>query len=98
MVKPVSFKVTFHPSGTMPGLRPLEFEGLPTKIRLKIYRFLLVRYNRLKRLERSAAQLDSGILSDSECDGESDEESSDKDVIGQTSGHTKDGENISGKS
>lgn len=97
MVKPVSFEVTFHPNGTMPGLRPLEFEGLPTKIRLKIYRFLLVRYNRLKRLERSAAQLDSGILSDSECDGESDEESSD-DVIDQTSGHTKDGENISGKS
>ena len=98
MVKPVSFEVIFYPNGTMPGLRPLEFEGLPTKIRLKIYRFLLVRYNRLKRLERSAAQLDSGILSDSECDGESDEESSDKDVIDQTSGNTKDGENISDKS
>ena len=41
----------------MPGLRPLEFEGFPPEIRLslKIYRLLLVKYNRLKRLERSAA-------------------------------------------
>ena len=83
----------------MPGLRPLEFEGFPPEIRLKIYSLLLVKYNRLKRLERSAAQLDSGIISDSESDSKSDEESSDEDVvIDQTSGHTKDGENISSKS